>query len=277
MMSSETIMCPVCGGAIQTVSPDKVNRCEFCASPVLGRRQNHDCVNHPGRVAKGVCSVCGDLVCEECIQLRVGDYGGKLFTIANCGKPDCVQESKWAQPLNLEYQRLANMDWSDSVDNSILRVTGLGAVLMVVFELVFVLCMLYVQYFTSWGLTTDPVPNIPYFFVRGDTVVLFCIIGNLLSALLLQTALQVHVHERQLGAGILLMLLLVTEVGFLLGRGLLFNLRFYPSLYLIPFFLGAFVIATLMVFGGALLAIGVGFKKRKQLKRARETLGLSGQ
>jgi len=148
---------------------------------------------------------------------------------------------------------------------------------MVVFELVFVLCMLYVQYFTSWGLTTDPIPNIPYFFVRGDTVVLFCIIGNLLSALLLQTALQVHVHERQLGAGILLMLLLVTEVGFLLGRGLLFNLRFYPSLYLIPFFLGAFVIATLMVFGGALLAIGVGFKKRKQLKRARETLGLSGQ
>jgi hypothetical protein len=271
-MSTETIRCPVCGGAVKLGPADKVNRCEFCSSPVLGRSQKRDCVNHPGRLAVAVCNVCGDLICEECMEKRIGDYGGKLFTIANCHKEQCVAESSWAQQVNPDYQRLTNMDWSDSVDNAVLHVAGLGAVLMMVFELIFILSMLYIQFFTSWGLNRS---NIPYFFIRGDAVVVLGILGNLISAILLQTALQVYIHERQLGAGIMLLVLVVVEAVLLVGRGLFFNLRYYPSPYLVLILLAAFGSATLMTFIGAAVAVAVGSEKRSQLKEARKILGLS--
>ncbi len=247
-MSTETIRCPVCGGAVKAGPTDKVNRCEFCGSPVLGRSQKRDCVNHPGRLAVAVCNVCGDLICEECMEKRVGDYGGKLFTITNCHKQECVAASNWAQQVNPEYQQLTNMDWADSVDNAVLHVAGSGAILMMVFELVFILTMVYIQFFTSWGLNQS---NIPYFFIRGDAVVVLGILGNLVSAILLQTALQVYIHERQLGAGIVLLVLLVVEVVLLVERGLFFNLRYYPNPYLVLVLLAAFGSATLLVFIGA--------------------------
>ncbi|MHA2041721.1 MAG: hypothetical protein ACW975_07655, partial [Candidatus Thorarchaeota archaeon] len=113
----ERLLCPVCGGPVKVDQQDKVNRCEYCASPVLGPSQDRNCVNHPDVLAKEVCHVCGDLVCEDCIQKRVGEYGGKLLTIVNCEKQTCVAESDWAKPLNEEYQKLANMDWADRIDN----------------------------------------------------------------------------------------------------------------------------------------------------------------
>jgi B-box zinc finger len=271
-MSTESIRCPVCGGAVKLGPSDKVNRCEFCGSPVLGRSQKRDCVNHPGRLAVAVCNVCGDLICEECTQRRIGDYGGKLFTITNCLKEQCVAESSWAQKVNPDYQRLTNMDWADSVDNAVLHVAGLGAVIMMVFELIFILAMLYIQFFTSWGLNRA---NVPYFFIRGDAVIILGILGNLVSAILLQTSLQVYIHERQLGAGIVLLGLLVIEVILLLERGLFFNLRYYPSPYLLIILLAAFGSASLLVFIGAAVAIAVGSEKRGQLKEARKILGLN--
>lgn len=267
---AKTIRCPACGGPVRVIHNDEVNRCEYCASPVLGPDQDRDCVNHPGRLANGVCHVCGDLLCEECMEKRVADYGGKLFTIVNCTKSRCKSESSWAKPLNEEYHRLTNMDWANDVDNKILRVTGLGAILMMVFELVFIISMLYIRFFTDWGWT-----NIPNLLIPGDTVIILGILGNLLSAFLLQTSLQVYVHERQLAAGMALVVMLIIEAAFLIFRGLFFNLLSLPNQYLLPILFVAFGIATLMVFSGSLLAIRTGYKKRKQIQAAKEELGLT--
>lgn len=269
-MSRKTILCPVCGGQVHTQSLDSINRCSYCGSPVLGPSQSRDCVNHPGTLAKGVCNVCGDLVCEECMEMRTGNYGGKLFTIVNCTKPVCVSESEWALQLNDEYKQLTNMDWADTIDNSILRASGLGSILMIVFELFFIFSMLLVTYFTAWGIE-----NVPYFFIRGDIVVVLSLLGNLLSALILQSALQVYVHDRQLGAGFMMLLFLIFEVSLLVYRGLVFNILSYPNPYFTPLLLGGFLFSTLLIFVGSLLAIRTGNRKAQQLKHARETLGLT--
>jgi len=208
------------------------------------------------------------------VQKRIGDYAGKLFTIANCLKEECVAASGWAQVVNPDYQRLTNMDWSDSVDGKVLRTTGAGAVLMMVFELIFILGMLYIQFFTQWGLVRS---NVPYFFVRGDAVVILGILGNLIAAILLQTALQVYIHERQLASGVMLLILLIVEVMLLLERGFFFNLRYYPYPYLVPVLLAAFGSASLLVFIGSAVAVAVGYEKRKQLREARKILGLASK
>ena len=274
------ILCPVCGGPVKVDQKDKVNRCEYCASPVLGPSQSRDCVNHPGVLAKEVCHVCGDLVCEDCIQKRVGEYGGKLLTIVNCDKTACVSESSWANPLNEEYQKLANMDWADRIDNLILRLTGLGGIIMMVFELIFFIGVMYFQFLTPWSIppisiqitssfTLGPIIMIPV------TILLLSIFGNFLSAILLQSALQVYVHYRQLGAGVTLLVILVIEVAHLLFRGLFFGLLTLANPYFLPLMLGAFLFGTILVFFGSLMAIYVGNKKRVQLKDARDKLQLS--
>ena len=276
----EQIMCPVCGGPVTMDNKDKVNRCQYCASPVLGPSQSRDCVNHPGVLAKEVCHVCGDLVCEKCMQKRVGEYGGKLLTIVNCQKPACIAESEWAKPLNEEYQKLANMDWADRIDNIILRITGFGAIVMMVFELLFFLGILYFQYFTPWSLpevrlilsssfVIGPIIMIPV------SILVFCIFGNLLAAILLQSALQVYVPDRQLGAGVTLLVILIVEVAHLLFRGLFFGLLTLPNPYFLPLMICAFLLGTILVFIGSLMAIYVGNKKRVQLKKARIKLNLT--
>ncbi len=271
-MSQERILCPVCGGEVAFLAKDTVTRCTYCGSPVLGRNQDRNCVHHPETLAKAVCSVCGDLICELDMQKRVGNYGGKLFTIINCRKASCIRESEWARPVNPEYERLTNMDWADNIDNSILRVTGLGALMMMIFELFFFISMVYIQFFTEWGLI-EPA-NISFWFIRGDQVVVLSIVGNFISALILQTALQVYVHERQLGAGLMLFAFLVLEVLVLIYRGLQFNLLQFPNQIYLAFLLGAFIFATLLIFVGSLIAIRVGWKKRNQLEDAKIKLGL---
>ncbi len=268
-----SIMCPVCGGRVHLDHKDKVNRCEYCASPVLGPSQSRNCTNHKRTLAKEVCHVCGKLICEECMEVRVGEYGGKLFTIVNCEDPQCRLHSDWAKPINREYQKLTNFDWSDKADNVILRVTGLGAVLMMIFELIFVILMLWLQFFDPWGTAvTSP---ISFIFLRGDTVVIFSIMGNFLSAVILQTGLQVYVHERQLASGVFLLGLLVFEAAFLFFRGLFFNLLSYPGIWLVPLLLTCFSFAVILVFFGSIAAIYVGMKKYNQTATAKETLGLA--
>ena len=105
-------------------------------------------------------------------------------------------------------------------------------------------------------------------------MIILSIMGNLLSALLLQMALQVYVHERQLGSGIILFILLFFEVAFLLTRGFYFNLLSFPSSWFLPFLLGSFLFATILVFVGSLMAIAIGSKKRSQINQAKEKLGL---
>ncbi len=274
------ILCPVCGGPVKVDQNDKVNRCEYCASPVLGPSQSRDCVNHPDVLAKEVCHVCGDLVCEDCIEKRVGEYGGKLLTIVNCDKPACVSESAWAKPLNEEYQKLANMDWADRIDNLILRLTGLGGIIMMVFELIFFVGVMYFQFLTPWSIPQISI-QITSSFALGPvimipvTILVLSIFGNFLSAILLQSALQVYVHDRQLGAGVTLLVILVIEVAHLLFRGLFFGLLTLANVYFLPMMLGAFLFGTILVFIGALMAIYVGNKKRVQLKETREKLQLS--
>jgi hypothetical protein len=272
---SDVIRCPVCGGEVLIESADKVSHCGYCASPVLGPSQNRDCVNHPGTLAKEVCNVCGDLLCEECIEKRVGDYGGKLLTIINCTKPSCVSASAWANPINEEYQRLANFDWADKSDNIILRITGGGAVIMMIFELFFILGMLYMQYFTSWG-SLFPIWTVVGVTIPGLPVIVLMILGNLLGALLLQTSLQVFIHERQFTSGILLLFLLILESSFLLWRGLYFNLRTLPDPTFLLILLSAFILGAFLILVGSLGAIYIGNKKRIQIKRAKDKLGLSG-
>ena len=264
-------MCPVCGGTVFIEHEDKVNLCSYCASPVLGPNQEKCCVNHPDVLATEVCQVCGDLICDKCAEKRVGDYGGKLLTVVNCKKESCVSESQWAKPLNEEYQKLANFDWSDKADNFILRITGGGAVLMMVFELVFILGMLYFQYFTPQGAL------FPRAFLPGDLVIILMIFGNVLAAVLLQTALQVYDHERQLGSGIFLFFLLAIEVTYLLWRGLYFNLLQLPDPLFLTIIFVAFLFGAILVFAGSLGAIYIGNKKRVQLKRARHLLNLTIQ
>ena len=269
------ILCPGCGGPVKVDQRNKVNRCEYCASPVLGPSQSRDCINHPGVLAKEVCHVCGDLVCEDCMQKRVGEYGGKLLTIVNCEKKSCVSESEWANPLNEEYQKLANMDWADRIDNIILRITGFGAIIMMIFELIFFIGVLYYQFLTPWSMPPISLDILGPVIMIPLTILLFCILGNLLSAILLQSALQVYVHDRQLGAGITLLVILVIEVAHLLFRGLFFNLLTLPNPLFIPVMIGAFLFGTILVFVGSLMAIFIGNKKRVQLKEARERLNLS--
>jgi DNA-directed RNA polymerase subunit RPC12/RpoP len=271
-MSGEKILCPVCGGEVTFHTKDSVTRCSYCASPILGRNQSRDCVYDKGKLAKAVCYVCGDLVCEDHMEKRVGNYGGKLFTIINCTKKSCVDESSWAKRVNPEYQRLTNMDWSDKVDNSILRVTGLGAIMMMLFELFFIISMIYIQFLTPWG-QAEP-SNIEFWFIRGDSVIVLNIVGNFLSAMLLNAALQVYVHDRQLGSGVFLFFLLIPEVLLLLYRGLVFGLLGFPNPWYLAFLLGAFLFATLLVFVGSIIAIRTGWKKRKQLEEAAYMLGL---
>ncbi len=271
----ERIMCPVCGGPVKVDQMDKVNRCEYCASPVLGPSQSRDCVNHPGVLAKEVCHVCGDLICEDCIQKRVGDYGGKLLTIVNCEKTTCVSQSDWAKPLNEEYQKLANMDWADRIDNFILRITGLGAIIMMIFELIFFIGVMFYQFITPWSIPDVSIGGLGPVIMIPVTILLLSILGNILSAILLQSALQVYVHERQLGAGITLLVILIIEVSFLLFRGLFLGLLTFPNPLFLPLMLGAFLFGTIFVFVGSLMAIYTGNKKRIQLKEAREKLQLS--
>jgi hypothetical protein len=272
---ADLISCPVCGGKVLIEFDDKVSHCGYCASPVLGPSQSRDCVNHPGILAKEVCNVCGDLLCEECLEKRVGDYGGKLLTIVNCTKSTCVAESEWANPLNEEYQRLANMDWADRSDNIILRITGGGAVIMMIFELFFILGMLYMQYFTSLGSLFPQWP-IAGITIPGLPVIVLMIMGNLLGALLLQTSLQVFVHDRQFTSGLLLLFLVVVESAFLLWRGLYFNLRQLPDPTFLMTLLSAFIVGAFLILVGSLGAIYVGNKKRIQMNRAKDKLGLSG-
>ncbi|MHA1949516.1 MAG: B-box zinc finger protein [Candidatus Thorarchaeota archaeon] len=273
--SQENVLCPVCGGPVSVFNQDKVNRCEYCAAPILGSSQSRDCVNHPGTLATEVCHVCGDLICEECEQKRVGEYGGKLLTIVNCDKSACVVDSEWAKPLNEDYHKLANMDWADRIDNLVLRITGLGAIIIMVFELIFFLGMLYFQFFTPWSIPLITFLGLPIWFTIPFTILLLSILGNVLSAILLQSALQVYIHERQLGAGVTLMVILVIEVTHLLFRGLLFGLLGLPNQIFLPMLLGAFLFGTILVFTGSLMAMFVGNKKRKQLKEAREKLHLT--
>ena len=249
-----------------------MNFCEYCSSPILGPSQSRDCVNHPGVLATEVCHVCGDLICDECTEKRVGDYGGKLLTIVNCTKTECVSESKWANPLNEQYQKLANMDWADRADNFILRITGIGAVIMMVFELIFILGMLYFQYFTPFG---SLIPTWGLF--PGIIMIILMIIGNLIAALMLQTALQVYVHDRQLSSGVFLLFLLVIEAAYLLWRGLFFDLLQLQNPFFLPMLLIAFIIGTLLIFLGSLGAIYIGNKKRIQVNRALKQLGLSAR
>ncbi len=260
-----TIMCPVCGGQVVVTHDDKANRCEYCASPVLGSSQSRDCVNHHGTLAKGICNVCGDLVCEQCMEQRVGDYGGKLLTIVNCTRPQCREKSAWAQPLNVEYLRLTDMKWADKIDDVILKVNGAGGLLFMIFEMIFVIAMLYVQYGTVWGLTPG---NLPRFFLPGDMIVILGIFGNLMAAVILQVALQTYIHEQQMSSGIILLFVLILEAVFLVIRGMVFNLLSYPDPILWELFLIAFSAATVMVFFGAIAAIGVGYKKRRQFADA---------
>ncbi|MFW9833762.1 MAG: hypothetical protein ACFFEK_07195, partial [Candidatus Thorarchaeota archaeon] len=169
---------------------------------------------------------------------------------------------------------------ADRIDNVILRVTGLGAIVMMIFELIFFIGVMYFQFvFPGWsmpqvslnlgGFVLGPVIMIPV------TLLLFSILGNLLSAILLQSALQVYVHERQLGAGITLLVILIIEVAHLLFRGLFFNLLSLPVSWFLPLMIGAFLFGTILVFFGALAAIYIGNKKRVQLKKIREKLNLS--
>ncbi|MHA1134862.1 MAG: hypothetical protein ACTSSE_00080 [Candidatus Thorarchaeota archaeon] len=266
------IMCPVCGGAVFMENTDKVNLCTYCASPILGADQSRNCANHTDVLATEVCHVCGDLICDECVEKRVGDYGGKLLTIVNCTKESCVAASEWARPLNEEYQRLANMDWADRSDNFILRITGIGAVVMMVFELVFILGMLYYQYFTPQGAVFPTMNLFP-----GIVVIVLMVIGNIFAAILLQTSLQVYLHDRQLMSGALLLIMLILEVAFLLWRGLYFNLLQLEDPTFLTVLLVAFIVGALLVFIGSLGAIYNGNKKRVQMKHVRRLLNLSIQ
>ena len=117
--------------------------------------------------------------------------------------------------------------------------------------------------------------DLPVWFTIPLTILVLSILGNFLSAILLQSALQVYIHERQLGAGVTLMVILVIEVAHLLFRGLLFGLLGLPNQIFLPMLLGAFLFGTILVFIGSLMAIYVGNKKRKQFKEAREKLHLS--
>ncbi len=264
------IRCPVCGGKVFISHKDSVNFCEYCSSPVLGPSQSRDCTNHPGVLATEICHVCGDLICDECAEKRVGDYGGKLLTIVNCTKKGCISESTWANPLNQEYQKLANMDWADRADNLILRITGIGAVIIMVFELIFILGMLYFQYFTSFG---SLIPTWGLF--PGLVMIILMIIGNLIAAVMLQTALQVYIHERQLSSGLLLLILLIIEAAYLLWRGFFFNLLQLQNPFFLPILLTAFIFGTILIFVGSLTSIYIGNKKRVQINKALKQLGLS--
>ena len=274
------VRCPVCGGTVYVFNEEKVNRCQYCASPVLGPSQERDCVNHPSTLATDVCHVCGDLICEKCTEKRVGDYGGKLLTIVNCTKPECIAASDWAKPLNEEYQKLADMDWADRIDNFILRITGFGAIIMMVFELIFILGLLWIFNFTGWSFTSVPyVVNSGltgfYLILWGNTLVLvLSIVGNLLGAVLLMTALQVFIHERQLASGLTLLVVLVFEAAHLVFRGWFFNLHHSPFIPFVQLLLAAFILGSILVLMGSALAINIGNKKRKQLKEARVRLGL---
>ena len=264
------IMCPVCGGSVIIEHSDQVNLCTYCASPILGPNQNRNCTNHPDTLATEVCHVCKDLICDDCTEKRVGDYGGKLLTIVNCSKESCIAASDWARPLNEEYQRLANMDWADKSDNFILRITGVGAVVMMIFELYFILGMLNLQYFTPFGSLLPTGGLFP-----GILVIILMVIGNILAAVLLQTSLQVYVHERQLTSGAFLIVALILEVAYLIWRGLYFNLVLVPDPLFLTILLAAFLFGTMLVFIGSLGAIYIGNKKRIQMNRAMDQLNLS--
>jgi hypothetical protein len=271
----------VCGGTVYLFNEEKVNRCEYCGSPVLGPDQDRDCVNHPRTLATDVCHVCGDLICEECTEKRVGDYGGKLLTIVNCTKPECIAASDWAKPLNEEYQKLANMDWADKTDNFILRIAGLGSIIMMVFELIFILGLLWIFNFSGWGFTNVPfVVDSPFtgIFLQlwgNFLVLLLSVIGNILGAILLMTTLQVFVHERQLASGIAMLVILVMEAAHLVFRGWFFNLHHSPFVGFVQILLTAFLLGAILVLVGSVMAMYIGNKKRNQLKQARTQLGLT--
>ena len=146
---------------------------------------------------------------------------------------------------------------------------------MMIFELFFILGMLYMQYFTSLG-NLFPTWIIAGVNIPGLPIIVLMILGNLLGALLVQTSLQVYIHDRQFTSGLFLLFIIVVESVFLLWRGLYFNLRQLPDPTFLLTLLSAFIIGAFLVLFGSLGAIYIGNKKRNQMKRAKDKLGLSG-
>ena len=101
------------------------------------------------------------------------------------------------------------------------------------------------------------------------------VIGNILAAVLLQTSLQVYVHERQLTSGAFLIVALILEAAYLIWRGLYFNLVQVPDPLFLTILLTAFLFGTLLVLIGSLGAIYIGNRKRIQMNRAMDQLNLS--
>ncbi len=249
--------CPVCGGTIHIRRADSLTRCPYCGSLVLGNEQKRTCKNHPDRKADGVCSVCNNLFCSDCLEKRVGEYGGKFFTIFVCKDPSCQTAVSWTTPVDEKLTRLASFDWADRYDNWIVKSAGIGGILLVFLELFMFFVFSYLRYWSSWGMS-----HLSMWYVVG-----FTFLGTFIAAILLQVALQVYDHNTQFSSGVLTIVLTVLYYIFWTLRFEYFNFISYPNPLLWVMLEAVFLFSVILLITAGTISAIVGRKKQKQLKK----------
>ncbi len=258
-VESRQALCPVCGATITINRTDELARCSYCGSLVLSPDHKRTCKNHPDRKADGVCSVCHNLFCNECLEKRVGEYGGKIFTLFVCKDPKCQAEVSWATPVNDQMERLASFDWADRYDNWAMKSAGVGGILLVFLELAMFFIFTYLRYFTAWGKS-----NLSMWYI-----VPFAFIGTFIAAILLQIALQVYDHKMQFSARVMTAILTVLYYIFWTERFEYLKLVSYPEPLLWVTLESIFLLTIILLFTSAIISIIVGHKKKKQLVKLR--------
>jgi len=92
---TEPIKCPFCGAPYRDVVPADVVqlKCKYCGGvfhvpPTIGAEISR-CVNHPEKVAVGMCNDCGRSFCAGCLHSYKLAARGESATLYLC--PDCLK------------------------------------------------------------------------------------------------------------------------------------------------------------------------------------------
>lgn len=95
MGETEPVKCPFCGAPYREIIPADVVqvKCKYCGGvfhvPPTIEAEVPRCVNHPEKVAVGMCNDCGQSFCGDCLHAYKLSARGESATLYLC--PDCLK------------------------------------------------------------------------------------------------------------------------------------------------------------------------------------------